>query len=1103
MVHFRLVDSLITRLMQRPGQSARLERHETTEKASHINGDQAWSRTKELWEDVISNPLQRWDHRSNRVKRPVPYLWHSSIHSNTVRYEKNPRFLDFKHRSTTDKALGVDYRFYPPWLHARLAVIVQGQERGQSGVSTDETSGKVVRVEQLWQEFFSDPSQWSDNRFTKKNSKYPDFKHKSTHEGLWIEGWLNPPWVKAKAATMGLVQIQSGDGLRSRVPNSGGKAGNVSKLCQEGRLKEALHMVAFMVQENVQAPISTYACLLKVCTRRKALAEGKQVHALIVQRGLNSNTFLGNTLVNMYAKCGSVLDARQVFDSMTEHNVFSWTNIISAYANHGKSKEAINLFRQMQQTGLLPNNVTYVVVLKACARIQALEQGKQLHSDIIKSGFESDVIVGSTLVDMYAKCKCIEHARQVFDNMRERDVVSWNTMISGYAQHGFGNEALDLYEKMKQEGVQADNVTFAVLLKACASIAALEQGKQLHLDIIRSGFELDEIVGNTLVDMYAKCGCIEDARQVFNNMHERDVVSWNVIIAGYAQQGLGKEALALYDQMKQEGLPLDDVTYVVLLKACASIAALEVGKQLHKGIIKSGFESDAIIGNTLVDMYAKCGCVEDARQMFNNMHDKNVVSWTAMIAGYAQQGLGKEALALYEQMKKEGVQPNNITYIVLLKACASIAAMEQGKQLHLDIIKSGFQSDVIVGNTLVDMYAKCGCIQEASQVFNSMQERNLVSWNVMIAGYVEQGLGKDALALYERMKQEGLQPDDFTHVVLLKACASIAALEVGKQLHLDILKKGIESDAIVANTLVDMYAKCGQIEDARQVFNSMHERNVVSWTAMIAGYAQQGLGKEALILYKQMKQEGVQPNNVTYVVLLKACASIAALEQGKQLHLEIIESGFESDVTVGNVLVDMYVKCLCIEDARQVFNNMHERNVVSWNAMIMAYAQPGLGKEAVTLLEQMQREGFKPNEVSYINVISACSHSGLVDKGRHLFDSMSKDHGVTPTMDHYACMVDLLCRAGYLADAEDFINEMPIQPNAVVWMTLLGAARNHGQVEVGRRAFDYVVKLEPENAAAYILLSSIYAAVGRRDRAFAVGEANHPQSKEIWPNWID
>ncbi|KAJ7300180.1 hypothetical protein O6H91_Y053900 [Diphasiastrum complanatum] len=954
----------------------------------------------------------------------------------------------------------------------------QSQEHGQS---VTEISSRVIRMERLWQDFFSDPSQWWDNRFIKRSPKYPDFKHKSTHEGLWIESGLNPPWIKAKMATVEFGQIQSGCGLRSWMPDSFGNVDNLSKLCQEGRLKEALHIVELMVQQSTQAPINVYVGLMKACAKKKALAECKRVHALIVLSGLDSDIFLGNTLVDMYAKCGSVLDARQVFNSMREHNLFSWTAIISAYGDHGQGHEAINLFQQMKQTGIEPDKVAFVVVLKACARIGSLEQGEQFHSDTIERGFESDVIVGNTLVDMYAKCRCIERARQVFNKMSGRNVFSWSVMIAGYAQQGLGKEALALYEQMKQEDVQPNNVTYVVLLNACASIAALEQGKQLHSHIIKSGFESDVVVGNTLIDMYAKCGSIEHALQVFKNMHERNVVSWNAMIAGYAHHGLVKEALAMYGQLIEEGGQTNKVTFAVLLKACASIAALEQGKQLHSHIIKSCFESDVMVCSALVDMYAKCGCTEDAREVFNNMNERDVVAWNAMIAGYAQQGLGNEALALYEQMKKECLQSNNVTYVVLLKAFASTAALEQVKQLHSDIIRSGFASDVSVGNTLIDTYAKCGCIEDAGNVFFEMNERDVITWTAMIAGYTQQGLGKEALALYEQMKQDDVQPDNFTYAALLNACASVAALEQGKELHSHIIISGFELDVIVENALVDMYGKCGSIEHAREVFNNMNERNVVSWNAMIGGFAQHGLGKEAFVLYEQMKQEAVEINDVTFVILLKACASMASLEQGKQLHSDIIKSGFRSNVIVGNALVDMYAKCGCVEDAHAVFNNIHERNLVSWNSIIAGYAQQGLGKEALTLLDQMQREGTKPNEVTFVTVLSACSHCGLVDEGRHIFHSMYENHAVTPTMDHYACMVDLLGRAGCLADAEDFVNRIPIQPDAVVWMTLLGAARNHANVKIGRHAFDSVMKLQPENAAAYVLLSNIYAAAGRRD----------------------
>ncbi|KAJ7518482.1 hypothetical protein O6H91_21G071300 [Diphasiastrum complanatum] len=369
--------------------------------------------------------------------------------------------------------------------------------------------------------------------------KHPDFKHKRTLEGLWVDGWLNPPWVKEKMASMTLGHIQSGDGLRSRYGFNLKCAGmrlphvilflalskltlvhislsslyescRLSKLCEEGRLKEALHMLKLMVQKTTKPPIRAYA-----------LAEGKQVHALIVQSVLDSNIFLANTLVHMYSKCGSVLHAHKVFSNMPQHDVYSWTAIISAYADSGEVEEAINLFQQMQETGLAPDKVL----------LAGLEQGRQLHSDIIKRGFQSDVIVGSTL-----------DARELFDNMSERNV------------NGLGKEALALYEQMKQEGMQPNHVT----------LAALEQGKQLHSEVIKRGFQSDVVVCSTL-----------DARELFDNLSERDV------------NGLGKEALALYEQMQREGKKPDEVTYTSVLSACAHSGLVDQGRYVFDSMCKN------------------------------------------------------------------------------------------------------------------------------------------------------------------------------------------------------------------------------------------------------------------------------------------------------------------------------------------------------------------------------------------------------------------------------------------------------------------------------------------------------------------------------------
>jgi pentatricopeptide repeat protein len=402
--------------------------------------------------------------------------------------------------------------------------------------------------------------------------------------------------------------------------------------------------------------------------------------------------------------------------------------------------------------------------------------------------------------------------------------------------------------------------------------------------------------------------------------------------------------------------------------------------------------------------------------------------------------------------------------------------LEQGKQVHGFSLKIGFQAEVSVGNALLTMYAKCGNVDNAHKVFEKMPEREVVSWNAMIAGYAQAGYSELAQKLFSKMLLAALKINQITLATVLGACASLEALEHGKQIHNYIIKSGFQPDVSVASSLVDMYCKCGSIMDARRVFDSLVERDMVSWNSIIAGYAQNDQREEALVLFRELQRLGMIPNQITFASVLRACASLTALEQGKQVFVHITKIVFEADVYVGSALVDMYCKCGCLEDARKVFDQVPERNIVSWNAMLSGYAQHGLGKEALSLFEQMQQSGIMPNDVTFIGVLSACSHAGLVDEGLHYFDVMFQDHGVMQKLKHYTCMVDILCRAGKLDEAVHFINEMPYEPDALVWNIVLGASRVHANVDIGKLSADYLLELEPENSSAYVLLSNIYAA---------------------------
>ena len=919
---------------------------------------------------------------------------------------------------------------------------------------------------------------------------------------------------------------------------------------QHNRGRDAMQLFHQMRQEDVQADKITYVSILKGCASPLSLKWGREVHVLIRRDGLESDIRVGTALIQMYAKCGSIEEARQAFDNLTNGNAVSWTPMvgayaqsgsigstnvgdivpwnvmIGAYAGSGRGVEAYDLYLKMKAEGFQPNAVTYMSLLNDCASTGALEWVKDVHRHILEGGYESDVRVGSALVHVYAKCGGIEDAAVVFNRMKGRNLITWTAMIGAYAGSGRGVEAYDLYLKMKEEGFRPDAVAYVSLLNDCSSTGALEWVKDVHRHILEEGLELDVRVGNALVHMYAKSGSIEDAAVVFDRMKGRNVITWNVMIGAYAGSGRGVEAYDLYLKMKEEGFQPDAVTYVSLLNDCACTGALEWVKDVHRHILEGGYESDVRVGSALVHMYAKSGSIEDAAVVFDRMKERDLITWNVMIGAYAGSGRGVEAYDLYLKMKEEGFQPDAVTYLSLLNDCASAGALEGVKDVHRHILEGGYESDIHVGSALIHVYAKCGSIEDAAVVFDRMKGRNLITWTVMIGAYAGSGRGSEAYDLYLKMKEEGFQPNAVTYLSLLNDCSSTGALEWVKDVHRHILEGGYESDVRVGNALVHMYAKSGSIEDAAVVFDRMKERNIITWTVMIGAYAGSGRGLEAYDLYLKMKEEGFQPDAVTYMSLLNDCASTGALEWVKDVHRHILEEGLESDVRVGNSLVHMYAKSGSIEDALLVFERMEDCNVMTWNIMIGGLGQHGRGQDALELFRKMKADGLVPDAYSFVGLLSACSHAGLIDEGRQIFCAM-KDYGVEPTVVHYTCIVDLLGRAGLLEEIKRFISSMPVEADAGTWGALLGACRTYGNVELGELAAKEVMKLEPADACPYVVLSNINAAAGQWDQVsfirhmmqergirkepgvswieisnkvhrFVVGDRSHPEAKKIY-----
>ncbi|XP_024379060.1 pentatricopeptide repeat-containing protein At3g20730 [Physcomitrium patens] len=609
-------------------------------------------------------------------------------------------------------------------------------------------SGQEGDYRKPWRKFSADLPRQSDVRAQKSNLKQPDWTLIQTKESLPVESASTPSWVSKKIAAVSEAhtspavinalnedEIETGDcdlqewfAIKSREfqtklldadPSDDmlngpyalkkrrrsravvGSDDDIRDLCLNGQPKNSLHILE---QRGIEPSSYAYVCLLRRCTHMKDLAEGKYVHAHMAKSDFVPTTFVLNALVNMYMKCGSLVDARQVFDRMVERDMFTYTMMLTGYAKLGYPEDAYKMYEQMQKERVPVDRITFTTILNVCSTLRSLEKGMKVHQDMVRGGIRPDIILGNTLIDMYAKCGNLKQAHRVFKEMDNRDIVTWNIMVGGAARNGYFDEAFEFFKAMLDEGQKPDKVTYISILNACTS---LEQGTLLHSVIMKAGFELDVRVGTALVNMFSKCGSVVDALKVFQKLPQRNVVSWTSVISAYAQAGEPERALECYAKMLNEGMVADKRAYTTILNVCAMLGDIEKGKAVHGHIVQSGIATDIITENGLIDMYVKCGRLKDAYRLFQDMNVRDVVSWTTLIEGWVQHRQYQEALDTFNDMQLEGVMPNTVTFLGVLKACAGMGSLVDGKRIHARIVEAGLAENAHIRHALADMYAKC------------------------------------------------------------------------------------------------------------------------------------------------------------------------------------------------------------------------------------------------------------------------------------------------------------------------------------------------------------------------------------------------------------
>lgn len=708
--------------------------------------------------------------------------------------------------------------------------------------------------------------------------------------------------------------------------------------------------------------------------------------------------------------------------------------------------------------------------------LSVLNQIQQIHAQITVNGLHNMGILGTRILGMYLLCNNYFDAQKLFWQLQLRYAAPWNWMIRGFTRMGCYDYGILFYFKMLTFGTSPDKYTFPYLIKACGGLHAVDLVRHIHGMIRDLGFEMDVYVGSALVKFYAENGCLDNARELFDKLPQRDTVLWNVMLNGYLKcEGAVDNVVGLFGEMRGSGAEPNYVTYACVLSFCGMKSLSGFGAQIHSLVIKNGVEMLSPVANTLVAMYAKCRCLLEARKLFDFVTRADLVTWNGMIGGYVQNGLMNEAMDLFQRMITSDIKPDSVTFASLLPSVPELGCLDLGKEIHGYIITNGVFLDLFLKNTLIDMYFKCKDVDMACKVFEQTSGVDIVICTAMISGFALNGMNLDALKIFRLLISKKMRPNAVTFASTLPACASLTALKLGKELHGNIIRKGLDGRRHVGSAITDMYAKCGRLDLSHRAFTRIPDRDSVCWNSIIMNCCQNGEPEVGMDLFRLMGLEGAKYDCVSISAALSASADLSSLHHGKEIHGFMMRSGFKSDLFANSALIDMYAKCGYLDLAQRVFNSMEFRNEVSWNSIIAAYGNHGELNKCLALFSEMEDEGFRPDHVTFLAILSGCGHSGQVEEGKRHFYRMIQDYGIAPTMEHYSCLIDMFGRAGRLEEATKVIVEMPFTPDAGIWGTLLGAARLHGNVELAEVASEHLFLLDPQNSGYYVLLSNLHA----------------------------
>ncbi|KAK4593308.1 hypothetical protein RGQ29_017431 [Quercus rubra] len=652
----------------------------------------------------------------------------------------------------------------------------------------------------------------------------------------------------------------------------------------------------------------------------------------------------------------------------------------------------------------------YMPLFRSCTTLRTLTQ---LHAHLFVTGLHKDPLATTKLLESYSQMGVLQTSRLVFETFPSPYSLMWGVLIKCHVWNHFFEESISLYHKMLYHQVHVNGFIYPNILKACSGFGDLGIGGKVHGRIIKCGFDTDANVETSLHRMHGKMGCLYNARKIFDGMPMKDVVLWSSIISCYIENEEASEGLDLFHRMICQGVEPDSVKMLSVAEACGDLGFLRLARLVHGQVV------------------------------------------TRTI---------KKAIGVFLEMKESKVEPNSVTMMVVICSCARLGLLREGKSIHCFVIRKALDADLdFVGPALIELYAECEKLNYCEEVLRVIGERNIVSWNMLISLYARKGLLKQAFVVFVQMQTQGLMPDSYGLASSLSACGSVGSIQLGYQIHVHVIKRGI-LDEFVQISLIDI----------------IEQRSVITWSSMVCGFSQNGNSEEAIRFFDQMYMNGIEMNEVTFLSVIQACSHLGHLEKGKWVHHKLITGGLKEDLYVDTALTDMYAKCGDLQAAQGVFDSISEQSVLSWSAMIAGYGIHGQINAAISLFNQMVDSGIKPNEVTFMNIISACSHVGSVVEVKLYFSSM-RDFSIKPNTEHFASVVDLLSRASDLSGAYEIIRSMPFHVDASIWSALLNGCRIYRRMDMIKSIESDLVDISIDDTGYYTLLSNIYGEGGDWD----------------------